>query len=180
MFIAEWLDIAFWCPNKFAAVIMIQKPYHFSWIIHRLVSILFSPVHSFPYVSMFSFHWLFTFMPWLLRVVTHNLETGTAMGDKRTWDCVKKPVTYSHSAPNDNFLICFGFIPSFPHSLQQCCGQKKHSFPPMVLKINFVWGGRGGATSFTNITGNVLTLLTSIVPIRGGQPLLSGTTTQPP
>ena len=50
---------------------------------------------------------------------------------------------------------------------QQCCGQTKHSFPPMVLKINFVWGGRGGVTSFTNITGNVLTLLTSIVPIRG-------------
>ena len=54
-----------------------------------------------------------------------------------------------------------------PTPSQQCCGQKKHSFPPMVFKINFVWGGRGGVTSFTNITGNVLTLLTSIVPIRG-------------
>ena len=94
-------------------------------------------------------------------------------GGQENLGLCEKACYIQHSAPNDNFFICTGFIPSSPHSLQQCCGQKKHSFPPIVLKINFVWGGRGGVTSFTNITGNVPTLLTPILPTRGWQPLLS-------
>ena len=39
------------------------------------------------------------------------------------------------SAPNDNFSMYFGLIPSSPHSPKQCRGQKKHSFPPIVLEI---------------------------------------------
>ena len=40
---------------------------------------------------------------------------------------------------------------------------KKHSFPPMVFKIQLCleWEGRGGVVSFTNITGKVPTLVTS-------------------
>ena len=37
--------------------------------------------------------------------------------DKRTWDCVKKPfqpIVPLDSAPKDNFLFGFGFIPSSP------------------------------------------------------------------
>ena len=34
---------------------------------------------------------------------------------------------------------------------------------PFCSKFNFVWGGRGGVASFSNITGKVPTLLTSIV-----------------
>ena len=37
------------------------------------------------------------------------------MKAKRTWDCVKKNSS-KDSAPNDNFLIGFGFIPLWPHS----------------------------------------------------------------
>ena len=124
------------------------------------------------------------------------------MGDKGTWDCVEKTVR-QHSTPNDDFLICFGFIPSFPHFLQQwfilsspntprqrfillpptppsngsscrspnspqqwfiqCYGQKSDHFHPWCSKFNFVWGGWGGVASFTNISREVPTLLTSIV-----------------
>ena len=69
-------------------------------------------------------------------------------------------------APNNNFLFGFGFILSSPHFPQQCCDQKKHSFPPILLQIQlFVWGGREEVTSFSNITGKVPTLLTFILVI---------------
>ena len=63
------------------------------------------------------------------------------------------------------FWFGFAFIPSFPYSPLQCCGQKStHSLThPFCSKFNFVWGGRGGVASFSNITGKVPTLLTSIV-----------------
>ena len=61
------------------------------------------------------------------------------------------------------FLFGFGFIPSFPNFPQQCCGQKSTHSHPFCSKFNFVWGGRGGVSSFSNITGKVPTLLTSIV-----------------
>ena len=46
----------------------------------------------------------------ILRVVTctHNLETGAAVGDKRTWNCVKKPVTYSTLLLMTIFLSALG------------------------------------------------------------------------
>ena len=62
------------------------------------------------------------------------------------------------------FLFGFRFIPSFPnHPPKQCCGKKSTHSHPFCSKFNFVWGGRGGVASFSNITGNVPTLLTSIV-----------------
>ena len=98
----------------------------------------------------------------ILRVVTctHNLETGAAVGDKRTWNCVKKPVTYSTLLLMTIFLSALGSSHHPPTPSSNVVAKKKHSFPPIVLKINFVWGGRGEVTSFTNITGNVPTLLT--------------------
>ena len=53
------------------------------------------------------------------------------------------------TAPNDNFLIGFGFIlsssPPTPYSPKQCCGQKSTLFYPFCSKFNFVFGceGRG-------------------------------------
>ena len=90
------------------------------------------------------------------------------MGDKGTWDCVERPARYRQRfTPNDNFLICFGFITSFPHSPQQwfiqCYGQRSDHFHPWCSKFSFVWGGWGGVASSTNISRKVPTLLTSIV-----------------
>ena len=91
------------------------------------------------------------------------------MENKRTWACVKKPLQVIVT-PHDNFLFGFGFIPSSPHFPQQCCGPKSTHFHPFCAKFNFVWGGRGGVTSFSNTTGKVQTLLTSIVaPCNGIQ-----------
>ena len=63
-------------------------------------------------------------------------------------------------APNDNFFIGSKFIPSSPTS-----PPPSNVLPPKKFssKFNFVLGGRGGVTRFTNITGKVPTLLTSIV-----------------
>ena len=113
-----------------------------------------------------------------LRDETKTTTWETTMGDKGTWDCVEKPVRQRYT-PIDNFLICFGFIPSFSHSPQQwlilsspyspqkwliqCYGQKSNHFHPWRSKFNFVWGGWGGVASFTNISRKVPTLLTSIV-----------------
>ena len=41
--------------------------------------------------------------------------------------------------------------------------KKSTQFHPFCSKFNFVWGGRGGFASFSNITGKAPTLLTSIV-----------------
>ena len=48
-------------------------------------------------------------------------------------------------------------------------------FHPFCAKFNFVWGGRGGVASFSNITGKVPTILTSIEPPFRGH-LYSGDT----
>ena len=96
-----------------------------------------------------------------------RLVIEPTMEDKRTWDflkarfrfarlatlaltlstcskstCVKKPfqviVTYGY-ALNDNFLIGFGFILSFPPPPpRQCFGQKSTLCYPFCSKFNFV------------------------------------------
>ena len=96
------------------------------------------------------------------------------MEDKRTWDCVKQPlhaIIPQDSAPKDIFgsaLFGFGFIASSPSPppplpLAMLWPKRSTQFHPFCPKINFVWGGRGGVASFSNITGKVPTLLTSIV-----------------
>ena len=75
-----------------------------------------------------------------------------------TWD----------SAPSDNFLRGFGFFPlSFHNPLNPAAllwPKRTHPPPPpLCSKFNFVLGGRGSVASFTNITGKVPTLLTSII-----------------
>ena len=67
------------------------------------------------------------------------------------------------SSPKDNFLFGFGFTPSLPHSPCNVVAKKALILTRFASKFNFVWGGRGGVASFSNITGKVPTLLTSIV-----------------
>ena len=66
------------------------------------------------------------------------------------------------------FFISFGYIPTSPTPLPPLPPPskfvaKKAIIPPICSKFNFVWGGRGGVASFTNITEKVATRLTSIV-----------------
>ena len=92
-------------------------------------------------------------------------EKEATMEDKRTWECVKNP---SKLLSPRTLLLTAIFVsalssyphPPLPHSPppQQCFGPQK-----FCSKFNFLLGGRGGVTSFTNITGKVPTLLTSIV-----------------
>ena len=66
-------------------------------------------------------------------------------------------IVKNDSAPNDHFVNGFAFIPSSP---QQCCAPKRNHFHPFCSKFNVVGGG--GVATFTNISGQVLTLLTSL------------------
>lgn len=70
-------------------------------------------------------------------------------------------IVKNDSAPNDHFVNGFAFIPSSP---QQCCAPKRNYFHPFCSKFNVVWGGGGwgGVATFTNISGRVVTLLTSL------------------
>ena len=82
--------------------------------------------------------------------------------------CEKGLPSNCYVGPAPNFWFGFGFMPSCPHSPQRGCGQKSTHFQTFCSKFNFVWGGRGEAASFSNITGKVPTLLTSIVAIGRG------------
>ena len=100
---------------------------------------------------------------WLLRHFRNEREA--TMEDKRIWECVKNPsklLSRRTLLLTAIFFIGSKFIPSSPTSPlpppQQCFGPQK-----FCSKFNFVLGGRGGVTSFTNITGKVPTLLTSIL-----------------
>ena len=93
-------------------------------------------------------------------------EKEPTMEDKRTRECVKNPsklLSRRTLLLTTIFFIGSKFIPSFPTSPlppppSNVLAPKKFS-----SKFNFVLGGRGGVTRFTNITGKVPTLLTSIV-----------------
>ena len=102
---------------------------------------------------------------WLLR--HFRKEKEATMEDKRTWDCVKNPSKLLLRKTLLLATIFLSALSSYPHHPlphppppQQCFGPQK-----ILLKIQlcFGWEGRGGVTSFTNITGKVPTLLTSIV-----------------
>ena len=87
------------------------------------------------------------------------------MEAERTWDCVKKPclqvIVTKDSAPNDNFLIRFGFIPSSPHFSQQFVAEKGLISTHFAQNFTLFGVGGGGSLSFTNISGKVSTILTS-------------------
>ena len=90
----------------------------------------------------------------------------STMEDKRTWDCVKSP---SKQLLRRTLLLRTIFCSALdlyrrpPTSPSNNVAKKSTHFHPFCSKFNFVWGGRGGVTSFSNITGKVPTLLTSIV-----------------
>ena len=60
---------------------------------------------------------------------------------KRTWGTEEKPfhlIVTQDPAPNDNFLIGFGFIPSLTHS------PPNNAVPKKLLKIQHCLGWEGG------------------------------------
>ena len=92
------------------------------------------------------------------------------MEDKRTWDCVKTPskqLLRRTLLLRTIFCSALGLYrrppPRPSTSPSNVVAEKSTHFHPFCSKFNFVWGGRGGVTSFSNITGKVPTLLTSIV-----------------
>ena len=92
----------------------------------------------------------------------------STMEDKRTWDCVKSPskqLLRRTLLLRTMFCSALGLYrrPPPPTSPSNVVAEKSTHFHPFCSKFNFVWGGRGGVTSFSNITGKVPTLLTSIV-----------------
>ena len=92
-------------------------------------------------------------------------EKEATMEDKRTRECVKNPSKLLSRRTLLLTTIFLSALSSYPHP------PLPHSPPPSNVlapqkfssKFNFVLGGRGGVTRFTNITGKVPTLLTSIV-----------------
>ena len=103
---------------------------------------------------------------WLLRHFRNEKEA--TMEDKRTWECVKNP---SKLLSRRTLLLTTIFLsalssyphPALPHSRSPPPPSNVLAPKNFCSKFNFVLGGRGGVTRFTNITGKVPTLLTSIV-----------------
>ena len=95
-------------------------------------------------------------------------EKEATMEDKRTWECVKNPSKLLSRRTLLLTTIFLSALSSYPHP---ALPHSRPSPPPSNVlapknfcsKFNFVLGGRGGVTRFTNITGKVPTLLTSIV-----------------
>ena len=116
---------------------------------------------------------------WLLRHFRNEKEA--TMEDKRTWDCVKNPsklLLLRTLLPTTIFFIGSKFIPSDPTSPLPLPPPSNVLAPKKFCsKFNFVLGGREGVTSFTNITGKVPTLLTSIVEPKCVPPSVSGIVT---
>ena len=99
-------------------------------------------------------------------LVKYSQQVGnqiTTMKDKGTWGCVKTPfkviVMYMQDpAPYNNILDhLWGHPVISPTPPSNVVAKKSTHFHPFCSQFNFVWGGRGGVTSFSNIT------LTSIV-----------------
>ena len=83
-------------------------------------------------------------------------------GQKKLGLCEKpfQAVVMYDPAPKDNFSFGFGFIPSSsppppPLPVAMLWPIKGTHFHPFCSKFSFVWGGRGGIASFSNITGKV-------------------------
>ena len=73
------------------------------------------------------------------------------------------------------FCSALGSSRRLPTPPSNVVTKKSTHFHPFCAKFNFVWGGRGGVASFSNITGKVPTILTSIEPPFRGH-LYSGDT----
>ena len=101
----------------------------------------------------------------ILRVVTctHNLETGAAVGDKRTWNCVKKPVTLgsSHHPPTPSSNVV---------------AKKSTHFHPLCSRLTLSGVGGEGSLVLPISLEMSQHFWPPIVPTRGWHSLLSGST----
>ena len=86
----------------------------------------------------------------------------TAVQDKGNHVKFARYVLLAVSEEAKTLMFGFGFIPSFPHFPQQCCGPKKHSFLPILLNILILFRvGREGSlvlliARFSNRAGTLL------------------------
>ena len=114
----------------------------------------------------------------ILRVVTcaHNLETGAAVGDKRTWNCVKKPVTYSTLLLMTIFYLLWvhPIIPPLPPAM--FLAKKSTHFHPLCSRLTLSGVGGEGSLVLPISLEMSQHFWPPIVPTRGWQPLLSGST----
>ena len=114
----------------------------------------------------------------ILRVVTctHNLETGAAVGDKRTWNCVKKPVTYSTLLLMTIFYLLWvhPIIPLLPPAM--FLAKKSTHFHPLCSTLTLSGVGGEGSLVLPISLEMSQHFWPPIVPTRGWQPLLSGST----
>ena len=114
----------------------------------------------------------------ILRVVTctHNLETGAAVGDKRTWNCVKKPVTYSTLLLMTIFYLLWvhPIIPPLPPAM--FLAKKSTHFHPLCSRLTLSGVGVEGSLVLPISLEMSQHFWPPIVPTRGWQPLLSGST----
>ena len=114
----------------------------------------------------------------ILRVVTctHNLETGAAVGDKRTWNCVKKPVTYSTLLLMTIFLSALGSSHHPPTPSSNVVAKKSTHFHPLCSRLTLSGVGGKGSLVLPISLEMSQHFWPPIVPTRGWQPLLSGST----
>ena len=91
-------------------------------------------------------------------VTSNNVASVcTYNGGQKNLGLCEKPfqeIVTKDPAPKDNFLFGFGFIPPPPSpttSPSNVVAEKSTDSHPFCSKFNFVWGGRGGVTSFSNI-----------------------------
>ena len=114
----------------------------------------------------------------ILRVVTctHNLETGAAVGDKRTWNCVKKPVTYRTLLLMTIFVSALGSSHHPPTPSSNVVAKKSTHFHPLCSRLTLSGVGGEGSLVLPISLEMSQHFWPPIVPTRGWQPLLSGST----
>ena len=96
-----------------------------------------------------------------LRMAMHTQGTYNGLGT--VWKRPSKQLLHRTLLLRTIFCSALSSFRRPPTSPSNVVAKKSTHFHPFCSKFNFVWGGRGGVASFSNITGKVPTLLTSIV-----------------
>ena len=80
------------------------------------------------------------------------------MEDKRTWNCVKKPFQAIVTLLTTIVCSVLGSSRRPLTTPSNVVAKKTTHFHPIWSKFNFVWGGRRGVASFSNLTEKVPTV----------------------
>ena len=96
-----------------------------------------------------------------LRMAMHTQGTYNGLGT--VWKRPSKQLLHRTLLLRTIFCSALGLYRRPSTSPSNDVAKQSSHFHQFCAKFNFVWGRRGGVTSFSNITGKVPTLLTSIV-----------------